>query len=494
MATSAELFVNRNDQFAIGHPSLLNSKRLSLMNHLFKYTKFGLFTVGLVYWYLFYFRGAPAITHGDWLKEQVYLDTLRTALVDFRIPWEWSDSFYHGVSLFMANAEVAFTPDIFLLRIISNNQYFYLHHCLFYVCGFYALNKIAAVLQLRTLAFVFLYLLFNFNGYITSHIAEGHFQWTGYYLIPLFFYCLYQSCQRPEIGSEDVSAGAVLGILFLNGSFHLVTWLSLFILFFYMFSPHKWGKLLVVLVVGYGLGAFRIVPALLYFPTSVLQGMQAGYTDLSLLLNAMTQLRGHGYGTSTVMGWWEYNLYVGFTGFFLVVVGVCLYLRGAFQEPLKPFNYPWLLATILMFLLSLGNTWGILASLHLPFGTIERVSSRFIILPFFVCIVAAAYSLDLWLKALDQRKFDLFFCILLLFISIDLLYQLLNWGLVTTQAASGGAKAIPTVNILDSSNRSYMSTVYLSWIFSGVMALASGLFLLSRPTQRIEHSTVGVDR
>ena len=31
-----------------------------------------------------------------------------------------------------ANPEVVFTPDVLLVRVMSNNQFIYLHHCLFY--------------------------------------------------------------------------------------------------------------------------------------------------------------------------------------------------------------------------------------------------------------------------------------------------------------------------------------------------------------------------
>ena len=440
--------------------------------------RFSLYAGGLAYWYFFYFRGAPSITHGDWLKEQLYLDTIRMALQMGRVPWLWEEAFYHGVTFFMANAEVAYTPDVLLLPFISNNTYFYLHQCIFFTIGFYSLNRIAKEIQLGTLSYLFLYLVFNFNGYITSHISEGHFQWTGYYLIPAFLYALYK---RTEIfvsfSRSDVVAGLILGLLFCNGSFHIVAWLSLFTLMFFLFQFHGWGRLLLILGVGYGIGLFRIIPALLYFPPSAIQGIQSGYTDLILLLNALTQLRGHGYGETTVMGWWEYSLYVGFSGFFILICGTYAGLQKQFQR--QTINWPWIIATALIFLLALGNTWGILSTLRLPFGTIERVSTRFIVIPFLICAIFSAYVLNDFLTKKRSKRIDFFVGALLLCLSADLFFQLLNWSLGTTQIAAGGAKVIPAINILDTPNDRYKLSVYTAWLLSSLFILL-GLRLLTK--------------
>ncbi len=414
------------------------------------------------------------MAHGDWIKEQVYLNTLRLSLEQFLIPWSWEKSFYHS-ALFMANPEVVFTPDVLLLRVLSNNQFFYLHHCLFYAVGFFSLHRIASTLKLRPSVYLLIYLLFNFNGYITSHISEGHFQWTGYYLMPGFLFFLYESSRYQVVNRNDVLAGGVLGLLFANGSFHMAIWLSLFATLLFVFNRRSWLKFATVMVIGYGIGAFRIVPALIYFSPASTKGMQSGYTDFSLLLNALTQLRGHGYGATTLSGWWEYSLYIGFTGLLLLTAGFLLYLYSDLKY--KQLKQPWVLAATVIFLLSLGNTWGILSTLQLPFGSIERLSTRFIIIPFLLSVVVSGYALNQLLEHLNDKTINLFFCILVSFVGIDLFYQLLNWSLIATELASGGAQEIPIINVTGIVPAHYKWVISIVWSLSGLAVLSSYFYV-----------------
>lgn len=437
---------------------------------------FSFFMIGVVYWYLFYFRGEPAIAHGDWVKEQVYLNTLRTSFEQFVIPWAWGKVFYFSAPLFMANPEVVLTPDILLLRVLTNNQFLYLHHLLFYSFGFFTVNHLATQLRLQLPAYLFIFLIFNFNGYITSHISEGHFQWAGYYVLPAFLYLLYRSCYDSIITHRQVMAGTILGLLFANGSFHIAIWLSLFTVLLLAFERRSWLKLLVILSVGYSLGIFRILPALIYFVPASTKGMQSGYTDFSLLLNSLTQLRGHGFGATTLQGWWEYSLYIGFTGFFVLIGGVVMYLRNEFKQ--NRFHQQWLIAASLMFLLSLGNTWGILATFQLPLGGIERLSTRFIIVPFLLCAIAATYAINNCLnRSSNRRAANMIFYILMLFMAIDLFYQLLNWSLVATELASGGSSLIPIVPIVGDVSNDFKILVALAWILSGFAFTVSCFYL-----------------
>jgi len=441
-----------------------------------------LFLIGAGYWYFFYFRGASAIAHADWVKEQVYLDTIRTSIETLRIPWAWASAFYHSVTLFMANPETVLTPDVFLLPFFSNNHFFYVHHLIFYGIGFWMVRRIAKEWQLTLPAYLLLYLLFNFNGYISSHMSEGHYQFVGYYLIPGVLYFLYKSNLDSAICRSDMIAGLLLGVLFANGSFHLAIWLSIFIGFLFVFDKRVRFKLILVLVVGYALGACRIVPALLYFPSISSKGLQSGYTDISLLLDSLTQLRGPGFGAATLLGWWEYSLYVGFTGLFLLIFGLGLFCRTALKD--KRCNQQWAIALALMFLLSLGNTWGILATLQLPFGSIERTSSRFIVIPFLVCVMVATCAISNYLKRVDSRQLFIFFYILLGFIAIDLFYQLLNWSVAASELPSGGTKPIPKIEIVENVSLQYKYIVSLAWVFSGLAFVASCLYLKSLSTKQ----------
>jgi hypothetical protein len=454
------------------------------MMNLKRMTPICLFMVGILYWYLFYFRGLPSITHGDWAKEQVYLNTIRFALDGGIIPWVWANTFYHGIVLFMANPEVCFTPDVLLVYFLSNKAFFYVHHCLLYTIGFYGLSKIKVCLQLKEGAFLFLFLLFNFNGLITSHISEGHIQWAGYYFIPLFLYCLSMSYDREKISQFDLAIGLILGALFANGSLHIAVYVALFMFLLYAFDTKFWPKLFVSLMVGFGTGAFRIIPSLIYTKPESNAGTQSGYPDISVLLQAFTQLRGYGFGTTTVVGWWEYSLYIGFSAFFLLITAIFFYTKKHY----KPHHLPWVIATLLMFLLSLGNVWSIFPAFQVPLANIERMSVRFIIMPLVICIILAAYCVNKFLleQASSNKRVNYFFYILLFFIATDLFYQLLNWSLITVELASGGPKLIPEIRLSQSVPINYQRVIYMSWAVTGVALIFSTYIFCTQRRQQAE--------
>ena len=136
-------------------------------------------------------------------------------------------------------------------------------------------------------------------------------------------------------------------------------------------------------------------------------------------------------------------------------------------------NISWVYAGIIIFLLSLGNTWGILSTFSLPFGGIERTSSRFIVIPFLLVVFAGTYAINKWIANQASASMKIFFFILLSFIAIDLFYQFLNWSLITTQQASGGAKVLPSINVVDIDNYTYKNIVFSGWFISVVALFAS---------------------
>jgi hypothetical protein len=438
----------------------------------------GLFIAGIVYWYLFYFRGLPTVTHGDWAKEHVYLNTIRSALENGTIPWVWANTYYNPIILFMANPEVCFTPDVLLVYFLSNKAFFYFHHCLLYAIGFYGLSKIKDCLQLKGVAFFFLFLLFNFNGLITSHISEGHLQWAGYYFIPLFLYCTGMSYGHKDISQYDLAIGLILGALFANGSLHIAVFLALFMLILYVFDNKSWLKLFFSVAVGLSVGAFRIIPSLRYTKPEPSAGVQSGYPDIGVLFQALTQLRGHGLGTTTSVGWWEYSLYVGFSAFFVIIAALIVYTKKYY----KSHHLPWVIATLLMFLLSLGNVWSIFAALHVPLANVERLSARFIVVPFVICIIVAAYCVNKFLlnQAKSDKRITYFFYLLLFFMTTDMLYQFLNWSLITTQLASGGSKLIPEMALSKDTFINYQRVIYMSWVITVGAFVASAYVFCTR--------------
>jgi hypothetical protein len=159
----------------------------------------------------------------------------------------------------------------------------------------------------------------------------------------------------------------------------------------------------------------------------------------------------------------------------LLTAGFVLYLWSELKN--KQLKQSWVLAAAVIFLLSLGNTWGILSTFQLPFGSIERLSTRFIIIPFLLSVVVSGYALNQLLERLNDKTISAFFYILVSFVGIDLFYQLLNWSLIATELASGGAQEIPILGVTGFVSAHYKWTISIAWALSGTMSLASYLYL-----------------
>jgi hypothetical protein len=358
---------------------------------------------GLAHWALFFHWGVFSLRHVDWLKEAAYLNTLRQAVESARIPWRWNESFYHDVQNFLGIPEVVLTPDVLLLPLLTNGEFVVAHVFILYTAGFAACLALGRRLGASLIAFLFFWVLFSFNGHITAHLGIGHFQWSGYFLLPVFFALLARFEAAP--GGFRIRAGAVapmsllLGALFLNGSLHVALWCCLFLA---LMGLWRWSAIptLAAAIAGGGLlGACRLLPAAVSFPSKYLSFV-SGYPGFTILLESFTTLRD--YNTPTLggrwgtMGWWEFDLYTGWMAFVILIVVLASGLRS---RP-RGFGRSSLLAAALMAVLAYGDVYAPIAKSPLPFAGVERVSTRFLVMSFLLAIAVAMPGIDSMLRAL----------------------------------------------------------------------------------------------
>jgi hypothetical protein len=110
-----------------------------------------------------------------------------------------------------------------------------------YSVGFIGCLLIRNRYHLSLLPFVFLFLLFNFNGHITSHLSVGHSMWYGYFLLPLFFYFLLEllpPSAKIRVGTSIILAFVLFAIV-LQGSFHIFVWCLIFLAILGFFNRHS---------------------------------------------------------------------------------------------------------------------------------------------------------------------------------------------------------------------------------------------------------------
>lgn len=438
---------------------------------------FMLFLVGLVHWVAFFH--SANLTAYDWTKESAYLNTLRHAISTGTIPWRWSQAYYHGTESFLGIPETKLTPDILILPWVSNSTYVLIHVLLLYSVGFVACLRLAKHLQLTTLSLSLFWLLFNFNGYITAHLAVGHFQWTGYFLLPAFFLLVSQllaTLPRSSVGSKPVLFMILLlGLLFLNGSLHIAVWCYMFMAVVAFWQPSLLKHVAVAFVGGGALGAARLLPAALSFGQSY-QPFISGYPSPTILLTALTTLREHNAaregGIWGSMGWWEYDIFIGFFGVAVLAVGAFAATRSRILRSQTPI----LVAACVLLLLSLGNGYGLIAKAPIPFAGVERVSSRFVVLPFITLLVIGMIGVDELLRRNPKRR------ILVLaaapFMAFELALHSWTWRAARIEWAFPPDRHPPPLSVVQNQDLLYATSVLAGWTLSLCALLAVAWFYL----------------
>lgn len=435
-----------------------------------------LFIIGIIYWILFFNAGNLTLDAYDWVKESAYLNSLRDAQIDMVIPWKWSEPFYHNTQSFLANPEIVLTPDIILLRWIPNSFFIILHIIIFYSVGFFGSILIAKKLNISLISFFVFWLVFNFNGYLTAHIAVGHFQWTGYFLIPFFLIILSKFLMDSQNTSSvnitnAFSMAILLGVLFLNGSLHIAVWCCMFMTIALFARWAMFSNVATAIIMGCLLSFGRLLPAALWFPHNGF--FIAGYPSFGTFLDAFIISHRHDFTMDIrALGWWEYDVYIGYSAF--IILGIC-FVFALFRKKVT-IQIPFLVASGVFLLLSFGNSYNIITKI-IPYALIERVSSRFIVMPFILFLITAMIGLDEFFS-LWPKSSKVAILIVLPFVVIEIFLNSIYWR-VNHLEQSFLVLTRPILSLTPNYNQTYAVSVYLSWSVS-FLSLIIILVLLFR--------------
>lgn len=339
-------------------------------------------------WLLFWDLGRLQLTSHDWPKEALYLDLLRQAARTWSLPFYMSQD-AQGTSWFLAIPEIPTSPQILLLPFLSNGAYAMASCLLLWAAGVLGCLLWRREHGLALVPFLWLLLLFSFNGHIVSHLAVGHSMWPGYFLSPFVLLSLVRFLNGDASGRNPVLLGLTLAAMMLQGAFHLAVYFALLVAVAALAAPGGIGFLIRAFLTCGLLAAFRILPALAAFQ-DLDRSFMSGYPGLATLLDALVSVRPPstphiGSFTEHRLGWWEYDLYVGPAGLiFLGTLGSRALLGGASSRPL-------LWACAVLAVLSFGEVIYLLSLAGVPVLGQERVASRFLIAPL-VCLIFVAAS------------------------------------------------------------------------------------------------------
>lgn len=351
-----------------------------------------LFLLGGLLWGYILNWGDLRLTAHDWPRQYMYFVIQKQALTDGVVPWHISRYLY-GTDAFLAIPEVIVSPQAGLLTHLPFGRFVVVNMLLLYAVGFVGCVLVGRRYRMSAVAFAFLFLLFNFNGHIVSHIAVGH-QWYGWFFLPFFCLLVLRLADGDARLSVSIGLAFVLLAIYLHASFHMMVWCLIFLGLVFVFCKGRRMAALWAVVFWALLAAFRWLPGVVALYGSG-YSFRNGYPTLYDLFEAFVSIRdftspkiGGVFGEE---GWWEYDIYIGM-GALAALVFLGLVVRRLKSWRLEGLRYESLDGPLLaMFLFSLSYFYALIAWLPIPFANVERVSSRFMAVPFlFVLILACA--------------------------------------------------------------------------------------------------------
>jgi hypothetical protein len=361
-----------------------------------------LFVFGALHWVAFLDLGEMSMTAEDWPLQLMYGTLLKQAVTQHTIPWHTSRQVLN-TTRFLAIPETTLSPQVLALARLPVAGYALCNILLLYTVGFIGCLLIRRKYRLSAFASAVLFLLFNFNGFITSHVGVGHPWVLGYFFLP-FFCLLTLNLAEGKAGlGAAISMTFVLFAMLLQGSFHIVIWCCMFLAL--MAAFHKPSRATVAWTILFTalLGAFRFAPSAIEYRHMSSYHFVSGHRSLYDLFESFVAIKepsefsvGGMFGR---MGWWEFDYYVGLLGFAaLIYLGIVVRWRKGWD--LRGREYRALDRPLgLTALLSMSYFWAFIALLPLPLVNSERASSRFLIIPVLLLLVLACARMQ---EALDR--------------------------------------------------------------------------------------------
>ncbi len=372
----------------------------------------GLFALGVQHWLAFYSFGNIRLDTQDWRLTRSYWDTITYAIDTREIPFFTADDIAH-TERFIGDPDPAWNPLLVFADRVTPAEFALINTLLLYAAGFVGLLLLKRRYSLSLVSFTVVFLLFNFNGFITSHLSVGHFTWAGYYGLPVLILYLLEMVERDDRAAirAGLKTGVVIAVMALFGSFHMIVWWGWTLVIFGLFVPRRLVAVLVALGSAGLLSAYRYLPVAFAMSDFELD-FRTGFPTLQYLLDGLTSVRTFDYTYQLEsaldlralkgLKWWEFDMFIGYLGFaFIFVFGVVM--RFVRSEPLRALRYADLdMPIALMAAFSISTLFEPIFNMPLPFLNSERVTSRFFIVPLLLLVVVGAIRFERLLPAITR--------------------------------------------------------------------------------------------
>lgn len=445
----------------------------------------------LVSWGFFLNWGNIPFDFHDWAEVNApRLAFLKDAITKGKLPLHMPDSSaLRGVTdRYMALPDVILSPQIILLRWLPVGTFVLINTWIQIGLGYWGLLKLKKRFSLSLLSFTWISLLFFLNGHMLSHYAVGHVTWGGTFLLTWFAELVFALIDGERGSLWEIKMAFLLFFIFLQGSFHQFVWCVIFLGFL---AISNWKMLLTILRSGiYAvlLSAVRIIPPALQmgaFDDDFLGGYRTPIQILKAFVKVISPADSLNQAkTGAVLGWWEFDIYTGIAGLLIVFLSIIAWLM------LRNYilGFPSLICPVaVLSLFSIRNFYMLMRFFRIPLFSGERVSSRFLFLPFFIMLTAGTAALQQWLKEKPfRKKGNIVLSAALIPAVIELMLHLNTWKV--TEAVNGFPYTYTDLSIKVVAN--HPDQPYTTGLLIGlIISVVSAVILLIRAyKQQLEAS------
>ena len=375
-------------------------------------------------------------TSHDWYKEHSYQNVLSYSLKNKIIPFHVPnfDEIFIGDERFFSNPIYTLSPQILLLKFFDSNVFSILNLFFMFSLGFIGCLLIKREYKLNIQSFIFLFILFNFNGYFITKYSNYGASQLGYFLLPFIFYYLMNICihfnDNNRKNYNSILLGLFLSLILLQGSVHLYVEVITFLLFWSIFNFKLWKASFIIYLVNFTTSSFRLLPALLShglhanphtLPDQIVNH-GGGYGTFEIFVKSLVTLNG---SLDYPPAWNEFSMYVSLTGVLLIFL-FCFFIY--FVDDKKNYFQIWkyfLIPIILIIIISFHKLKFIILPNWIPFFNVESITSRYIIIPFVFLFILSSINLNLFIKFNKNKKTAMIFINSLILVSF---FSLMNYS------------------------------------------------------------------
>ena len=416
----------------------------------------------------------------DWIWEWRYARILRMAALTGQLPLHTQPPIAYGVDRFLAIPDVPLGPQWLILRFLDLGPAFLATFLLMVLIGYVGCLAIRRHWRLSLFSFTLLAVLFNFNGFIVTHIGIGHTLFSGYFLLPFFALLTLQLIESSEGRGWFAWMGLTLFGIELQGTTQIYAACMIFLGVLLLAYVAKRREILFAMLAGLGLNLYRIAPSLITL-TTYTNRPQPGFISVLDVLESMLRIvppsKASKLITGLPLGWWELDMYLGVLGLILLAYFGIVRVWAQSTETVRGPGLPLPLGLSMLALgaFSVGYLYWPINYLPLPLLSLLHVPSRFLILPLLILMVLSVRTLQSWLA---ERKLGFGSHALLLSLLVVLTHDLIQharlWRVEHVFEAFPPAALDTTLHIVDRAD-----PVYVAVLAGSTAASALGLAFIA---------------